>query len=176
MQSSQQPLQRHTHLAGTGTQWSALSLGTTPHTLWRFLVCAGPLIGRAFEPGAPQQLHWYPFLAAPLLHCRMASRCFWDSETDHYAFDTFSNVSTLRHCCAGSVSLGGNPLHVTTTCPACAQLTPMSEFQHQIGPGAVGMKCACSVLWPRLTETGSCQHLGSLSVKQPCFACLPQSH
>jgi hypothetical protein len=28
-----------------------------------------------------------------LLPCRMASRCFWDDETDQYAFDSFKNVS-----------------------------------------------------------------------------------
>jgi len=25
--------------------------------------------------------------------CRMASRCFWDNETDAYAFESFKNVS-----------------------------------------------------------------------------------
>jgi hypothetical protein len=28
-----------------------------------------------------------------LLPCRMSSRCFWDDETDQYAFESFKNVS-----------------------------------------------------------------------------------
>lgn len=38
------------------------------------------------------------------LCCRMASRCFWDNETDHYAFETWKNVSSAG---AASTSLSG---------------------------------------------------------------------
>lgn len=36
-----------------------------------------------------------PTTELPLLRCRMASRCFWDDETDQYAFESFKNVSLV---------------------------------------------------------------------------------
>jgi hypothetical protein len=46
----------------------------------------------------------------------MASRCFWDNETDHYAFETFKNVSeewvfSVEICCTGWVFGMTSSLH-----------------------------------------------------------------
>lgn len=36
------------------------------------------------------------------LCCRMAGRCFWDNETDQYAFESFKNVSGAHSRCSSA--------------------------------------------------------------------------
>lgn len=65
------------------------------------------------------------------LCCRMASRCFWENETDQYAFESFKNVSgahsrcSSADCTVASVSVlqGGLHLraHATSLRPCCSE-------------------------------------------------------
>lgn len=42
--------------------------------------------------------------------CRMACRCFWDSETDNYAFESFKNVSAVAATQEMTSTVNGLPV------------------------------------------------------------------